>query len=61
MILFKHVYDDVDFAEGLNDFIHFKKVMMCTRTWYLSFFFTQAKILEDKIYTEKRKFFALNL
>ena len=30
MILFKHVYDDVDFAEGLNDFIHLKKVMMCT-------------------------------
>ena len=30
-------------------------------TWYLSFFFTQAKFLENKIYTEKRQFFALNL
>ena len=30
-------------------------------TWYLSFFFTRAKFLENKIYTEKREFFALNL
>ena len=30
-------------------------------TWYLSFFFTRAKFLENKIFTEKRQFFALNL
>ena len=30
-------------------------------TLYLSFFFTQEKFLENKMYTEKRKFFALNL
>ena len=30
-------------------------------TLYLSFFFTRAKFLENKIYTEKRQFFALNL
>ena len=30
-------------------------------TSYLSIFFTQAKFLENKIYTEKHQFFALNL
>ena len=30
-------------------------------TWYLSFFFTRAKFLENKIYIEKHQFFALNL
>ena len=34
--------------------------------WYYAYlifviFFTQAKFLENKIYTEKRQFFALNL
>ena len=36
----------------------FKRIFL--HTWYLSFF-TLAKFLENKIYTEKRQFFELNL
>ena len=36
-------------------------VASCQHTSNLSFFFTRAKFLENKIYTEKRQFFALNL
>ena len=34
--------------------------LISDHTWYLSFFYT-AKFLENKIYTEKRQFFALDL
>ena len=46
--------------ENLDDSIAFNEDMLLA---YLIFviFFTLAKFLEDKIYTEKRQLFALNL
>ena len=50
-----------DKADAYKDGRFFFYNPLFLHTLYFFFFFTRAKFLENKIYTKKRQFFALNL